>query len=230
MHSTWLLLVPTLGFGARSWDAVASRLPADVSCRALTLPGHGETSASGFNIPDIAAELTKWAEGCPEPPHVVGSGIGALLAEHLARTARTASLTVIGWPPDQRPGELGKRILTTQAALRQVGTDTFLAAYRADAAPLGKTAAVAESVSEDAFVGALEAAACWTPAPLPRGLPATLIYGSNDRRCRPVDVRALTDLWQAEFHEVPGAGHATYVDAPAEVARLLTKVIRSADR
>jgi 3-oxoadipate enol-lactonase len=226
-----VLLIPTLAFATASWDAVASRLPRDVICRRVALPGHGAPSSiPGWDIVDMSAELATWAEACPRPPHVIGSGIGAMVAENLARMAPTASLTVIGWPPDQRPGELRRRITATRLALGQVGNDEFLTAYRAGAAPRASTAAVSTPVSTDAFIGGLEVAAGWMPAPLPRRLPVTVIRGAGDLRCRPVDAQALANLWGADFHEVPGAGHATYVDAPVDVARLLIHVICSAER
>jgi len=231
MHYKSVLLIPTLAFAAASWDAVASKLPRDVVCRTVALPGHGEPSSlSRWDIADMTAELATWVETCPEPPHVVGSGVGALLAENLARTATIASLTVIGWPPDQRPGELRRRITATRRALEEVGEEEFLVTYRSDAAPRAETEAVSARASADAFLGGLELAARWTPGPLPRHMPVAVIRGAEDLRCRPADAQDLADLWRGDVHEVPGAGHATYVDAPVDVARLLTHVIESADR
>src|SRR5688572_15491651 len=113
MHDS-AILISTLAFAADSWDAVVADLPRDVDCRAVSLPGHGEpASLASWDAPEIAA----WVDERPRPPHVIAAGAGSLVAERLVRTTQVASLTLVGWPPDQRPGEMHQRVVATRRAV-----------------------------------------------------------------------------------------------------------------
>ncbi|MFI6369052.1 alpha/beta fold hydrolase [Nocardia sp. NPDC050630] len=221
-----VILLHSLALDSRSWDGVLPGI-AELGPLTVDLPGHGEALSAPFEL-DRAVERVLDAitghlpchEGVPKSPaiHVVGCGIGALIADRVSRRIHVDTLTLMSWPPDQRPGQLAARADTARQALSadEVG---FLREYRSGITTC--RSAPPAPVSAASFVAALRAAAVWRPQRRPDATAVRIVRGRADERTSAVDARRLAARWDARYIEVGDAGHACYVDQPDRLATLI---------
>src|SRR5260370_527555 len=98
---TVILLHDMLQNGSTQWDSVRAYLPVEFRTLILDWPGHGKSPLpeGGFNDTprQLAAALTKWMTTTVRGAcHIIGAGIGAYAATHVALgyPQRVASLTL----------------------------------------------------------------------------------------------------------------------------------------
>lgn len=157
--------------------------------------------------------------------HVVGAGLGGMVALELARTTgRVRSLTLVGtalagdgYHPEPMRGDP-----TDDQELRQSLEAAFSREF-VDAQPDAISDIVEWRAAEDADPDSWErqAAALDTfaiGAPYEITEPALVVHGSDDRLCPPARGEELAaDLPNGELYEVEGAGHLAHIEASREV-------------
>ena len=80
-----LLLLHGLGSSSLDWQAQIERFSERYRVVAIDLRGHGQSMQEGpFDVPTLAADVTRWLEEQPEPAWVVGLSLGAMVALELA--------------------------------------------------------------------------------------------------------------------------------------------------
>ncbi|WP_436763386.1 alpha/beta fold hydrolase [Streptosporangium sp. V21-05] len=132
MHdlSNRVLLLHTLGGNARTWAPVVDAGADPARFLAVDLPGHGAHGEDPFDLATAVTSVHAALDECgPAPVHLVGSGLGALVALRVLADAphRLVSLLLAGFPPGGDPG----RLRATADALRTKGMAGFAADYLA---------------------------------------------------------------------------------------------------
>ena len=80
-----LLLLHGLGSSSLDWQAQIEHFSQHYRVVALDLRGHGQSMQEGpFDVPTLAADVTRCLEEQPEPAWVVGLSLGAMVALELA--------------------------------------------------------------------------------------------------------------------------------------------------
>jgi len=76
-----LLFLHGLTFSRHSWDPILARLREQFTCIALDLPGHGESSGSGADLPAMVERIGRTVQDLTDQPAtVIGHSAGALYA------------------------------------------------------------------------------------------------------------------------------------------------------
>ena len=243
-HATTLLLLPDAGHDARSWPAAfldGLGSPGETAWEALRpdwpdLPGDADVGDLAAAVRDrVDAALPRGGR-----VHVVGQGLGALVALELGRRKIVASLTLIG-------AHCGARTSVASPPWVTRALDDALAIADAD-----ETASVPVSVGRppDVRAGALRALlhaqsfggpaaplldgarvrAHWaiagtadSYARLPRiAKPTLLIHGSADVVVLAENGRTIADrISGARFQLLEGGGHCVVQEQPGAVAALV---------
>ncbi|MET9479355.1 alpha/beta hydrolase [Streptomyces sp. NPDC006638] len=235
---TPLLLLHTWGGDAGTWAPAVRHLGAHVPhLEAVDLPGHGARAAEPFTVDGAVETGSAALDRAAGPAHVVGSGLGALIALALAqrRPDRVRSLTLVGFPPADGP-EAARRPAETEALLARDGTERFAKAY-VDSTVLSGDPAHADllyramaATRPTVLLDSLRATLGWArhvhPGPL--GLPCQVVRGARDHRVGAAPAAALARRLGGSTAVVPGAGHVAYLDAPEAFAATLTAFHRAA--
>lgn len=228
MHdpSNPVLLLHTLGGNARTWAPVVDAGADPARFLAVDLPGHGVRGEDPFDLAAAVTAVHAALDECgPAPAHLVGSGLGALVALEVLADAphRLASLLLAGFPPGGDPG----RLRATADALRTKGMAGFAAGYLAatvvtDGGPgPAELAASMTGMRPEAFLGALEAALGGDTPVSPGPVPCRVLRGEHDVRVTEQAARSLATRLGADYIGVPGAGHIAYVDDPRGFRELM---------
>lgn len=189
----------------------------------LDLVGHGSASGTPFTLDAAATEVldTARSRGDRGPLHLVGSGLGALVALHIAaeRPAEVGSLVLAGWPP--APPTAGRsRVGMVAAAIAERGSRAFAEDYLDQ---LGTNRQVLETLvdaivlsSTRGLVAGIAAAEAWQPpATAAPGFPPSLIIrGEHDIRVSEQAAQRFANVLGGGFAAISGAGHLAYVDRP----------------
>jgi len=241
----------------RTWELVLPRLEAHHDVLAPTLLGH---SGGGPLGPDGAVTLTDLVDAAERDmdaagfatAHLVGNSLGGWIVLELAARGRARSVVAIspagGWEAgDRRALRTHWEFVTTQRFLRAAEP----LALRMVRRPRSRAIVLANLVSHPQRVPAplataLVRGAADCPAALPllaetrRGfpelgpidVPVRIAWGTRDMILpyRRFSARLRRLVPDAEWTEIPGAGHLAQIDHPEEVADLVLEVTGSTGR
>lgn len=192
----------------------------------IDLLGHGGNSGREFSLDAAAEEVLRvaHAHGAAGGLHLVGSGLGALVALRIeARNpADVASLVLAGWPPaEPTPGE--RRADVVAGAVAENGARAFAEQYLEGLGTIddGREALVDAIVKSSAhgLIPAIDAAEAWQPPSQADGFPRCLIIrGAQDVRVTEQAARRFADLVGGSYLDLPDAGHLAYIDRPRSFA------------
>ena len=250
LHRLWLArgegapIVFIHGFGAdlNGWRPMVGGLPGGYSALALDLPGHG---ASPFTGEATLAALTAaaaaaLAEEGVATAHLVGHSLGGAVAAALAAAPgfRALSLALIS-PAGLGPEVNGAFIAGFLRARSEASLSPWMRELVVDPAALGS--ALVNTILRQRAGGALvEAQTRLAEALFPDGaqainirprlaeiaIPAKVIVGVEDRILPARQAEGLNGL--IALHRLARVGHMPHLEARAEVARLLSELVRSA--
>jgi len=229
------------GGSSRTWDAVIAALPTRYRKVAADLRGWGESDAPafGYALADFADDVQQMIAALGLREYVlVGHSMGGKIAQVLA-SRRPAGLiglalvapatpTPLALPPDARAG-----MKAAYLSRESIGgaLDHMLTAK-----PL--TEAQREQVIADSLRGAPQARDAWPNATSLEDIshlvgainvPVTVIAGELDR-VDTVDIlkaELLSRISQAKMKVLPGTGHLSPLESPAEVAATIAEFVQS---
>jgi pimeloyl-ACP methyl ester carboxylesterase len=229
-HVRQLLLLHSLGLDADSWtpmvEAAHSLMPA-VDLVPVDLIGHGSASDTAFVTAAAAIEVIRTARGCgaEQGLHMVGSGLGALVALQIVTQSPSdvASLVLAGWPPPApSPGE--SRANLVAATLEAKGAKAFADDYLEGLGTIrdgrDRLADAIVVASTRGLIPAIRAAEAWRePATtVPAWPPCLIVRGALDVRVSEQAARQFADLLGSKFVNIADAGHLAYIDRPRSFA------------
>lgn len=247
---TPLVLLHGIGSNALSFQPLIQALPRDLDVIAWNAPGYMGSTPLDAPWPmaqdyarALAAFLDEVASG---PVHVLGHSLGTLVVASFAGMLpnRIASLTLASAACGyQVPagGALPPKVQARIDDLRTLGPEAFARRRAANLvhAPSQNPDLVAQVQTEMAKVspeGYAQAVHMLASGDLPKGLAHVqtqphFIIGSEDRVTPVEQTHRAAQTWaQAsgtapEVTEIAGAGHAVYVQKPAEVSAALQKAM-----
>lgn len=239
-----LVLLHGIGSAARSWIPPIERLAQQYRIVAWDAPGYGGSDALGIDTPATAHYADALAgflgELGIERPVLVGHSLGALMAMSYAKhnPADVAALVLadpaLGYgraDADLRERKLADRI----AMFERLGPEK-LGEERgpnllSSSAPPHAIRAVCETMSKVRADGYLPAARMLATGDLladARGFtgPVLVMCGAEDTITPPSDAaEVVSAIPGSRYREIPGAGHASYIEQPelfaAEIASFL---------
>ena len=231
------------GFGAdlNGWRPLVGRLPQSYSALALDLPGHGASPFAGeASLAALtAAVAATLAEEGVAAAHLVGHSLGGAVAAALtaAPNFRALSLALIA-PAGLGPEVNGAFLAGFLRARSEASLFPWMRELVADPAALG-SALVETTLRQRAEGGFMAAQARLAEALFPDGVqaidirpwlaeiavPAKLIIGVEDRILPARQAEGLNGL--IALHRLARVGHMPHLEARAEVARLLTELVRA---
>jgi pimeloyl-ACP methyl ester carboxylesterase len=235
MHGNWST--------HRWWIPVAERITEHMGERRLLAPdlrGRGDTEGPdhGYTLPELADDLRAfmYALGLARA-HLVGHSLGTGIAMQLALTdpERVASLVLLApvWP-DGMPEVHARRE-------QQAAVHADIALYGRLLRSMAPTADVGELWDELVVTGHrqrsvatmrnLDALMSWRPGDGLRQLamPRIVVDGENDRLCGGETARRAAEVLGCERVRLPGVGHSPNIEAPDVVARIIARVVGSAE-
>ena len=231
------------GFGAdlNGWRPLIGRLAGDCSALALDLPGHGASPFAGEATLGAltAAVAATLAEEGVAAAHLVGHSLGGAVAAALTTAPgfRALSLALIS-PAGLGPEVNGAFIAGFLRARSEASLSPWMRELVADPAALG-SALVNTTLRQRAAGGLVEAQARLAEALFPDGaqaidirpwlaeiaIPAKVIVGVEDRVLPARQAEGLNGL--IALHRLARVGHMPHLEAPDEVARLLSELVRA---
>ena len=232
------------GFGAdlNGWRPLVGRMPGTYSALALDLPGHGASPFAGEATLDAltAAVAATLAEEGVAAAHLVGHSLGGAVAAALTTTPGffALSLALIS-PAGLGPEVNGAFVAGFLRARSEASLSPWMRELVADPASLG-SALVNTTLRQRAAGGLVEAQTRLAEALFPDGaqaidirpwlakiaIPAKVIVGAEDRILPARQADGLNGL--IALHRFARVGHMPHLEARAEVARLLTELVRAA--
>jgi pimeloyl-ACP methyl ester carboxylesterase len=238
-----LVLLHGIGSAAASFRYQLKALSARFRVVAWDSPGYGASTPLAIERPDTsdyAVALDAWLGALGiDRCHLIGQSLGTLIAARFAaeQPRRVLSLTLAGvarghgrFPPPERQRLLAQRL----DDLAQLGPQG-MAAKRGPRL-LGPEAtetmrrAVIEIMARIPAEGYAQAARMLSTGDitadldrLPAGLPIQIMVGQADVITPPEsNLEIAAAIPAASVHVVPGAGHALYLEKPAEFNRLVS--------
>jgi len=236
-----IVLIHGFGGDLDGWRPLVGRLPDAYSALALDLPGHGASPFAGeatLAALTAAAAATLAEEGVAAA-HLVGHSLGGAVAAALTAAPgfRALSLALIS-PAGLGPEVNGAFIAGFLRARSEASLNPWMRELVADPAALG-SALVDAILRQRAAGGLVEAQARLADALFPDGaqsidirpwlaeiaIPAKVIVGVEDRILPARQAEGLNGL--IALHRLVRVGHMPHLEARAEVARLLTELVRA---
>lgn len=239
-----LVCLHGIGSGAASWLEVAHILSSRTRVIAWDAPGYGESSALAVDAPrgaDYAARLHALLDALDVQRCVlVGHSLGALVAAAAARLAggaRFAALVLIsparGYGAPERAAERARVRAQRLDTLAELGIAGMAA--RRSSRLLGEHASPdarawvrwnMERLHERGYRQAIELLCNGDLlADLPPSMPVHVACGELDVVTSPQGCTQVADHCGVTLHSIALAGHASYVEQPAAVARWLGAVL-----
>lgn len=225
-----VLLVHPANLQAASWDRVVAQLPADWSCAAVDLPGHGRSARRE------RYDLTTWTTACRHvldelgwpAAHGVGASVGAaaLAALAAADPARVTTLTSVGGAcrpasaadTDEFLAELdrlGARELLRTIVTGEPGLTPEQAAdavaHTVPGAARAQVSAIWRAAAESAALDHADAITC----------PVLAVVGEHDQSCPVADSAELARRTGGRLVVLAGQGHLPLYGAAGDVAGLV---------
>jgi pimeloyl-ACP methyl ester carboxylesterase len=236
MSHLGILFLHRFGGSSRSWDAILARLGQAVEVVAPDLPGFG-AAATAVGPFDVAAYADAAASALQAMTSnrllVVGHSMGGKIALALAarRPARLTGLVLLSpSPPTAEPMTDAERA----AALAGWGDAAYVAASieTTTALPISSDAKAIEmasmlQTSAPAWRSWFEAGSREdiSEAMANIEVPATILCGTADRTIAIAVLRreVAARLGDAQFIEIPGAGHLLPVEVPGIIAEAIAR-------
>ena len=214
---------------------------------ALDLPGHGGSAPAAdpaaYSLPGYAAVLADFAKVvAAEDAVIVGWSLGGHIAlEAASALPEAAGFVIFGTPPVSGPADLGEAFLPNPA----VGVG-FIAAVNTDQAKTyaesfliaGSTLPTGELVEDilatdgaarENLVASLQTGRFADEVEIVAGLkqPIAVLQGAGEQLVNGDYLRrlAIPTLWRGAVRVLPGVGHAPQIEAPEELADVLTEFI-----
>ena len=239
-----LLLLHGFGSTRQDFAAVVPRLAQDFEVLAVDLPGHGGSPMLSA-VPTVKALADTVADDLDAHGlgrvHVLGNSLGGRIALELARRGRALSVVALApsglaYPPERallgglmgatRIAAAWTRPLMGVAATSTLGRVGLLSGLRA------RPWEASEAEALTMRGGFADASGFWSMLwtalllDVPEGLadidcPVVLAQGTADLVGAGQTPRYLPFIADAEFHLLPGAGHAAHGDAVDAVIRLV---------
>ncbi|MGF6851354.1 alpha/beta fold hydrolase [Paraburkholderia sp. CI3] len=234
-----LVFLHYYGGSSRTWDGVASELSDRYRIVATDHRGWGESAApaDGYRIADLAADVEGVIETLGLQRYVlVGHSMGGKVAQLIAsRRPRGLEGLVLVAPSPPSPMLLSdEQRATLTGAYQSRESVEFVIDHVLTAKTLD--AACREQVIEDSLKAAPQAKAAWpkvamrediTAAVASIDAPTIVISGELDQVDRAATLQAelLPRIPHAAMHILPGTGHLSPLEAPADVARLIARFV-----
>lgn len=234
-----LVFLHYYGGSSRTWDRVANELSDRYRIIAIDHRGWGESDApaDGYRIADLAADAQGVIETLGLQRYVlVGHSMGGKVAQLIAsRRLRGLEGLVLVAPSPPSPMLLSdEQRATLAAAYLSRESVEFVIDQVLTAKPLD--ADCREQVIEDSLKAAPQAKAAWpnvamgediTTAVTSIDAPTLVIAGELDQVDRVATLQAelLPRIPQAAMRILPGIGHLSPLEAPAEMARLIADFV-----
>ncbi|NKJ49828.1 alpha/beta hydrolase [Burkholderia sp. SG-MS1] len=234
-----LVFLHYYGGSSRTWEGVASNLPDRYRMIATDHRGWGESDApaDGYHIADLAADAEGVIVALGLARYIlVGHSMGGKVAQLIAsRRPRGLQGLVLVAPSPPSPTPLSdEQRATLTGAYQSRESVEFVIDHVLTAKPLD--AACREQVIEDSLKAAPQAKAAWpnvamrediTAAVASIDVPTIVISGALDQvdRVATLEAELLPRIPHAAMHVLPGVGHLSPLEAPAELARVIATFI-----
>ncbi|PMR69712.1 alpha/beta fold hydrolase [Halomonas heilongjiangensis] len=239
-----LVLLHGISSSAGSWARLAERLPG-YRLLAWDAPGYGDSHPLANEAPtaaDYAERLEAWLAALGvERCVLVGHSLGAMMAAGYlaAHPGRLAGVVLADPAQGYGEAEPARRDEVYRSRWTQLEAQGHAAYARAraprllregaDPADIARVEAEMHKLHVEGFAQAgwmlandsLGRYLAATPA-----VPALVICGDEDRITPPEDARALARRLALPYRDIPRAGHASYIDAPAAFARAIDDFAR----
>ncbi len=240
-----LMLLHGIGSGSGSWVCQFEAFREQYAVVGWDAPGYGATTALAAEDPsaaDYAHALADFLDvlgiaRCDLVAHSLGALIGAAFARRHPRRVRSLTLAspAIGYgdaPPATRESRLAARI----DAMRDLGPEGLA---RERAAKLLSPAADDDAVALVRWnMGRLNKDGYLQAARLLAGgrllsdvsacdVPVFVTCGSEDRITPPESARRVARAAGSRYHELPGAGHACYIERPDDFDAAVSEFIET---
>lgn len=238
-----VVLLHGISSGAASWVHVATRIGADAHVLAWDAPGYGDSTPLAADAPTdahYAARLhellqARGIERCV----LVGHSLGALMACAFARgegAGRVDRVLLIspaaGYGAPGRAAERERVRSERRQSLQALGVGGM--AERIPARLLSPTADAAQRawvqwntarLHPAGYLQAVELLCASDLAAQRLAVPVQVACGDADAVTPPAACRAVAEALGAPFESIAGAGHASPVEQPDAVARLILRAV-----
>lgn len=223
----------------RWWIPVAERLGGR-RMLALDLRGRGDTEGPdhGYTLPELADDLRGFMRALGlARAHLVGHSLGTGIAMQLALTDPECVASMVAVAPvwvDGMPEVHARRD-------QQAGVHADVALYERLLRSMAPKAELGELWDElvvtghrqrmVATMGNLDALMSWRPSDALRqiAMPRIVVDGELDRLCGGETARRAAEVLGCERVQLPGIGHSPNLEAPDAVARIIAKLVGSAE-
>lgn len=229
------------GGSSRTWHHVIEALEPQFRTIAIDQRGWGKSEApeSGYTVADMADDAQGVIDALDlERFILVGHSMGGKVAQLIAsrHPVGLIGLALIAPAP---PGALGLDLATRQGMTHAYDTRaSIIATVEQVLAPDGLDADDLETVIQDSLVGSPAAKAAWPLATSQEDIaravteidvPVIVISGENDRVDPPAVIRreVLARIPQARLTVLPKVGHLSPLEAPEQIAALLSAFVRT---
>lgn len=238
-----LVFLHYYGGSSRTWDGVANELADRYRIVAIDHRGwgHSEAPADGYRIADLAADAEGVIDELGLQRYVlVGHSMGGKVAQLIAsrRPGGLEGLVLVAPSPPSPMHLSDEQRATLTGAYHsresvELVIDHVLTAKSLDAA-------CRERVIEDSLRAAPQAKAAWpniamrediTAAVASIDAPTVVISGELDQVDRVATLQAelMPRIPHARMHILPGIGHLSPLEAPAEVAQLIARFVTAVE-
>ncbi|MCC5992192.1 MAG: alpha/beta hydrolase [Rhodobacteraceae bacterium] len=244
-----LVCLHGIGSGPHGFDALAAHLPDDIRMIAWSAPGYGDSQPLARDWPvarDYAEALAALVAALGLGRfHLLGHSLGTLIAADYAahHPQQVAGLILVscaqgmGVPPG---ADLPAKAAARLSDLEQMGPLAFARAraprlVHEPAAHPDLVAAIADTMAKIRLPGYAQAVRMLSSGDLAGAVrslraPTTIVVGAQDIVTPPAQSRgawdALPPAARRHFALLPETGHAAPQQAPAALARIITKAIR----
>lgn len=239
-----VVLIHALGMSLRSWDPVAEALAEDFEVVAYDYRGHGRTEkVAGPSTIPILAEHLRELLGCLAlgPVHLVGLAVGSMIAQQLAIQVPGLVSALVLASPRSELDPRGAKYNEERAdnvevqGMRAVMDVTIQRAFPQDygrSHPEVMRQFRGEFLANDphgyAAVCRGLSTFCTTPRLHDIRCPTLLLAGELDQLCPAREAAAMhSRIAGSRCETLPGIGHFSAIEAPAEVAQLVLAFLRS---
>ena len=238
-----LVFSNSLGTDFRIWDRVTALLPEGLRLIRYDNRGHGLSTCTEppYRIDDHAADLAGLLDELQvREAVVVGLSVGGMIGQKLAgsRPDLVTGLVLcdtahkIG-PPEMWQARIdavrnGGIVSLADAILERWFSPDFRASYPEE---LEVWRSMLCRTPADGYVGTAEAIRDADLTEIARALkiPTICVVGSEDGATTPALVKATAELIGADFIEIKGPGHLPCIEAPNEMAEIITAFLKRID-
>ncbi len=220
-------------------------------CLALDLPGHGDSAPAAdpslYSLPGYAGVVAGFAAALDTSDAVfVGWSLGGhIVIEAAPQLPAAAGFVIFGTPPVASVAQMGEAFLPNPAMnvgftaeVSQADALAYASSFTAPGSSLPLDDFTADILRTDgtaraALFGSIGEGRFADQLAIATGLtqPLAIIQGADEQLVsRPfLEGLSIPALWRGAIQIVPGAGHATHLEATDQFAALLTDFITDLD-